>query len=66
MTQSKKDIAGDLKRAMSAADFDTAAKIGARILRLHPRRTDIEIMTAVSELQGKNPASAGPRLRKLF
>lgn len=66
MTQSKKDIAGDLKRAMSAADFDTAAKIGARILRLHPRRTDIEIMTAVSELQGKKPASAGPRLRKLF
>ncbi|MEQ9344899.1 MAG: sulfotransferase [Thalassospira sp.] len=66
MTQSKPDIARDLKQAMSAAEFDTAAKIGARILKIHPKRTDIQIMTAVSELQGKIPENAGQRLRKLF
>ncbi|MBX2831717.1 MAG: sulfotransferase [Rhodospirillales bacterium] len=66
MTQSKPDIARDLKQAMSAAEFSTAARIGARILKVHPKRTDIQIMTAVSELQGGSPVSAGQRLRKLF
>lgn len=66
MTQVKADIAQDLKLAMSAGEFDKASKIGARILRLHPKRTDIQIMTAVSELQGKMPAQAGQRLRRIF
>lgn len=66
MTQAQNDIAADLKKAMAAAEFDAAARIGARILRTYPARTDIQIMTAVSEFQGRNPASAGPRLRKLF
>jgi tetratricopeptide (TPR) repeat protein len=66
MTQSNTDIARDLKQAMSAADFDRAARIGAKILRLHPKRTDIQIMTAVSELQGSKPARAKTRLAKLF
>ncbi|RCK41538.1 sulfotransferase [Thalassospira profundimaris] len=66
MTQLQNDVARDLKKAMSAAEFDEAARIGVRILRSHPKRTDIQIMTAVSELQGSNPAAAGARLRKLF
>lgn len=66
MTQSKADIAADMKRAMSVGDFDRAAMIGAGIIRKYPKRTDIQIMTAVSEMQGKNPSSAGPRLRRLF
>ncbi len=66
MTQVKADIAQDLKLAMSAAEFDKAAKIGARILRMHPKRTDIQLMTAVSEMQGKNPLQAGQRLRRIF
>lgn len=66
MTQSQTDIAADLKKAMSAAEFEAAARIGARILRTSPKRTDIQIMTAVSELQGDKPAAAGARLRKLL
>ncbi|GAA0633129.1 hypothetical protein TH4_19830 [Thalassospira tepidiphila MCCC 1A03514] len=66
MTQSNKDIAHEMKQAMSVGQFDRAAKIGARLLRLHPKRTDIEIMTAVSELHGTYLANAGRRLKKLF
>ncbi|MBR9901556.1 MAG: hypothetical protein GYB19_16050 [Rhodospirillales bacterium] len=66
MVAIKSDIASEMKRAMSAGQFDQAAKIGARILRLHPKRTDIEIMTAVSELQTGWLANAGRRLKRLF
>ena len=66
MTQSQKDIALEMKQAMSAGQFDRAAMIGAQILRLHPKRTDIQIMTAVSDLQGGSVANAGRRLKKLF
>jgi len=66
MTQSQKDIALEMKQAMSAGQFDRAAMIGAKILRLHPKRTDIQIMTAVSDLQGGSVANAGRRLKKLF
>ncbi|WP_296987716.1 tetratricopeptide repeat-containing sulfotransferase family protein, partial [Thalassospira sp. UBA1131] len=66
MTQSQKDIALEMKQEMSAGQFDRAAMIGAQILRLHSNRTDIQIMTAVSELQAGSVASAGRRLKKLF
>lgn len=66
MVAIKPDIASEMKRAMSAGQFDQAAKIGARILRLHPKRTDIGIMTAVSELQAGSLANAGRRLKRLF
>lgn len=66
MAQTKSDIAFEMKQAMSAGQFDQAAKLGARILRLHPKRTDIEIMTAVSELQAGSAAKAGRRLKRLF
>lgn len=66
MTQSQKDIALEMKQAMSAGQFDRAASIGAKVARLHPKRTDIQIMTAVSELQGGSVANAVRRLKKLF
>ncbi|BDW95653.1 hypothetical protein MACH10_13380 [Thalassospira tepidiphila] len=66
MTQSQKDIALEMKQAMSAGQFGRAAMIGAQLLRLHSNRTDIQIMTAVSELQGGSVANAGRRLKKLF
>lgn len=66
MTQSKKDIALEMKQAMSAGQFDRAARIGMRLLRLHPKRTDVELMTAVSELRGGAPENAGRRLKRLF
>ena len=55
-----------MKQAMSAGQFDRAAMIGAQLLRLHSNRTDIQIMTAVSELQAGSVANAGRRLKKLF
>lgn len=66
MTQPKKDIALEMKQAMSAGQFDRAARIGARLLRLHPKRTDIQLMTAVSELQGGSHENGGRRLKRLF
>ena len=66
MTQSQQDIALEMKQAMSAGQFDRAAMIGAQLLRLHSNRTDIQIMTAVSELQAGSVANAGRRLKKLF
>jgi len=66
MTQSQKDIALEMKQAMSAGQFDRAAVIGAKILRFHSKRTDIQIMTAVSELQGGSVESAVRRLKNLF
>ena len=66
MTQSQKDIALEMKQAMSAGQFDRAAMIGPQILRLHSNRTDIQIMTAVSELQSGSVANAGRRLKRLF
>jgi tetratricopeptide (TPR) repeat protein len=66
MTQSQKDIVLEMKQAMSAGQFDRAATIGAQLLRLHPKRTDIQIMTAVSDLQGGSVANAGRRLKILF
>lgn len=66
MTQTHTDIAKDIKHAMSVADFDRAATIGAKVLRLHPKRVDIQLMTVVSELQGRTPAKAWARLSKLF
>jgi tetratricopeptide (TPR) repeat protein len=66
MTQSQKDIVLEMKQAMSAGQFDRAATIGAQLLHLHPKRTDIQIMTAVSDLQGGSVANAGRRLKILF
>ncbi|MBC05384.1 MAG: hypothetical protein CMO10_03725 [Thalassospira sp.] len=66
MTQPKKDIALGMKQAMSAAQFKQAAKIGAQLVRLHPKRTDLQIMTAVSELQAGLPDNGARRLKKLF
>lgn len=66
MIQSRYDVALEMKQAMSAGQFDRAAQIGSGILRLHPKRTDIHIMTAVSEMQGSAPVNAGRRLKRLF
>lgn len=66
MAQAQTDIAAEMKKAMSAARFDMAASIGLKLLRTHPKRTDIHIMTAVSEMQGSHFQRAGQRLRRLF
>lgn len=66
MTQTNTDIAKDIKQAMSVADFDRAAAVGAKVLRVHPKRVDIQLMTVVSELKGRAPKKAWARLAKLF
>ncbi|NIY77089.1 hypothetical protein HED22_15660 [Thalassospira sp. HF15] len=66
MSQPKHDIALEMKQAMSAGQFQRAARIGARLVRLHSKRTDIQVMTAVSELQGGLIDDASRRLRQLF
>lgn len=66
VAQAKSDIAAEMKKAMSAARFDRAASIGLKLLQTHPKRTDIHIMTAVSEMQGTHFQRAGQRLRRLF
>ncbi|MBO9509430.1 sulfotransferase [Thalassospira sp. A3_1] len=66
MAQVQKDIAAEMKKAMSAGQFDKAAFIGAKLVRTHPKRTEIHIMTAVAEMQGSHFARGGQRLRHLF
>ncbi len=66
MIQVQTDIAAEMKKAMSAAQFDKAALIGAKLLRTHPKRTEIHIMTAVAEMQGSYFARAGQRLGRLL
>lgn len=66
MTQSQKDITLEMKQAMAAGQFDRAVVIGVRLLRAYSKRTDIQIMIAVSELQSGSVMSAGRRLKTLF
>ena len=66
MVQAQKDISTELKKAMSTGQFDKAASIGAKLARIHPKRTEIHIMTAVAEMQGSHFVRGGQRLRRLF
>ncbi|MCC9625461.1 sulfotransferase [Thalassospira sp. MA62] len=66
MAQAQNDIAKDLKAAMSTGAFDKAIRIGERLIKKYPKRTDIEIMTAVSEMRADKDTRAGQRLRRLF
>ncbi|MFH1803996.1 MAG: sulfotransferase [Pseudomonadota bacterium] len=66
MKQGHRDSLSKMKQAMSARDFDAAAQIGRKLIRKYPERTDFQLMTSVSELQGSYLSQGGLRLIRLL
>lgn len=66
MANGNADVTAEVKKAMSAGEFASAADVGARLLKTHSRNTLLSVMTSVAEIHAKRFSRAGARLKRLI
>lgn len=66
MKQTLQEMTSRMQQAMSARHFDEAARLGEKLVRTHPKRADLQLMTSVAELQGTHLDRGGRRLLSLL
>lgn len=66
MANPRVDVSEQVKKAMAAGDFVTAADTGAHLLKTHSRDVFLNVITSVAEIHAKRFSRAGARLKRLI